>query len=379
MKKTLLIGTGAGGNKAVLRVLDLCEITKDDVILVNSTSKDIPDEWDGKRIILSTNDAGCGKERGVAKEMTLTAIQSGMFNIEELVENYDKVVIVASLEGGTGSGSAPILAKYVSQVFGKNTHIIGFKGFEEDPRGLQNTVEFFQDLGDEIVVQCINNKAFLKEAGNSKFKAEQLANNELAKRLRLLDGTDLVASEQNIDSTDLYKVTNTVGYTTVEYAGIRSLLTDKIDFDKLCDRMITYSKSLRSKDAGQQRMAVIMNISPVNEDFVDSSFRIFKEAYGNPYEIFIHKQYVEDLEEFIAVISSGQKMPLDEVKSLYDLYTQESKKVNKSADLFSEEISKLKGLMEDRNFDIGTREKNITKNKEDFFKQFQTKPSAKTK
>lgn len=376
-ERTLLIGCGAGGNKSTLYALEHCEkIEKSDVLLINSTSRDIPENWDGKTVILSTDDKGCGKERTTAKEMTLTAIQTGKLDLKAQTEGYSKVIIITSQEGGTGSGSAPIIAKYCSQVLALNTHLIGFKGFEEDPRGLQNTIEFFQEIDPSLTVQCINNAAFLKECGNSKFKAEQLANRELAKRLRLLDGSELIASEQNIDPSDLYKAANTVGYMTIEVEPVRSAILDQSDFDKICTRMVTYSKSLKSADPGQQRMAVIMNISPANEDFIDTSFRVFKNAYGNSYETFLHKQYNPNEEEYIAVISSGQRMPLDEVKAIYDRYLQESSKVVKTKDNFAEEIMKLKGLPEDMSFDMNRTSNKKSISSDEFMKSFQTKPQS---
>lgn len=375
--KALLIGVGAAGNKSVLTTMRTNdEINLEDVILVNSTSKDIPQEFEGTTIILSPDDSGCGKERSIAKEFMLTAVQTGKFNLEEKVDinNYDICVVVTSIEGGTGSGSAPIIAKYCNQVLGKNTHLIGFTGFEEDVRGLQNTVEFFQEVDDDIIVQCISNKSFLKSCGGSKFKAEQAANRELAKRIQILDGSLLKASEQNIDSTDIYKVVNTFGYTTIEYEEIKGSIDDLISFNKICETMIYNSKSLKSTDPGQQRMGVIMNISPVSEDFIDSSFKLFKETYGHPYEVFTHKQYDASMPEFIAVISSGQTLPLDEVKAVYDRYNEESSKVNKNRDTFFTEIHNLKGNSEDNRFNMGRSRGSSQVSKGDFLNQFQTKP-----
>lgn len=376
--KALLIGVGAGGNKSVLTVMQMNEeITKDDIILINSTKKDIPEEFDGMTVILSPDDSGCGKERSVAKEFTLTAIQSGKLKIEDMVDvnQYDIIVIVTSVEGGTGSGASPIIAKYCNQILGKNTHLIGFTGFEEDVRGLQNTVEFFQELDDDIMVQCISNKSFLKSCGNSKFKAEQAANRELAQRIRILDGSLLKASDQNIDSTDIFKVANTFGYMTIETKELTGSIDDMVTFNKICETMVYNSHSLKSTEPGQQRMAVIMNISPTSEDFIDTSFAFLKSVYGNPYEAFLHKQYDANMPEFIAFISSGQALPLDEVKAVYERYMEESKKVNKNRDAFFSEVHSLKGDLDNKRFNMGRPTQKPSMDRTDFMKQFQTKPA----
>ena len=375
--KVLLIGVGAAGNKSALTVLNTNEeISIEDVILVNSTSKDIPAEYTGKRIILSPDDSGCGKERPIAKEFTLTAIQTGKFDIAEDVESYDLIAVVASLEGGTGSGAAPIIAKYCNQVLGKNVQVFGFTGFEEDVRGLQNTVEFFQELDDDIAVQCIRNASFMKQAG-SKFKAEQMANRELARRISLIDGSMLNASDQNIDSTDIYKVVNTWGYTTTGYEVVRGPLTDVADFNKICEKMVYEDRGLKNVDPGQERMAVIMNISPVSEDYIDPNFTVLKKAFGNPYECFIHKQYNPDEDEYIAFISAGQRLPLEEVKAIYERYLAESKKVNKVNDTFFSKVNSFVGNAEDNMFNMGRPKQKESIAKGDFIKQFQTKPAPK--
>ncbi|MCM1215916.1 MAG: hypothetical protein NC548_15525 [Lachnospiraceae bacterium] len=378
--KGLMIGIGAAGNKAAMAVINdqSVQIQTEDVVLINSTSKDIPKEFEGQTVILSDDDSGCGKERAVAKEYIFSAIQSGKLDLDKKAEDYDIVIVVASLEGGTGSGSAPIVAKYADEMLGKNTHIFGFTGFEDDPRGLQNTVEFFQEISSSVTVHMIQNKQFLRAAGNNKFKAEQLANKELALRIKLLDGTLLKASSQNIDSTDIYKVVNTTGYTTVEYAELTQDLVDTTDFDKICKKMIYDSKSLRTSK-GQSRMAVIMNISPASEDAVDTQFKAFKENYGNPYECFVHSMYEPDMPEFIAVICSGMKLPLDEVKAIYDRYLKESEEVNKEEDSFYDQVHDFKANASNKMFNMGRPGSKGKSNKNDFLSQFQTKPSGKKK
>lgn len=375
--KPLVIGVGAAGNKAALTVAQMNEeITVDDVILVNSTTKDIPQGFTGQTIILSPDDTGCGKQRSDAKGYVISAIQSGKFDFDDKVNDYDIIIVISSLEGGTGSGASPMIASYCSQHFGKNTHLIGFTGFEEDPRGLQNSVEFFQEIGDDLIVQVIPNNEFLRQAGNNKFKAEQLANKELARRISIIDGSLMEASDQNIDATDIFKVSNTLGYTIVGYEEISTPLTDVTDFNNLCEKLIFNNKSLKSKEPGQQRMAVVMNISPVSENAVDLHFTKLKEAYGTAYEVFVHKQYNPDKPEFIAFISSGQKMPLDEVKAIYERYNRESGNVNKETDSFFEEVKSMRGISQDSKFDMG-RTPQKTTSKDDFLKQFQTKPAGK--
>ena len=50
--KVLLIGVGAAGNKAVLDAVERKIMKIDDTIIVNSTTKDFPKGYEGKKIVL---------------------------------------------------------------------------------------------------------------------------------------------------------------------------------------------------------------------------------------------------------------------------------------------------------------------------------------
>ena len=45
MLKTKIIGVGAAGNKAAINLIEKGVIEKGNVLLLNSTKKDIPDEY----------------------------------------------------------------------------------------------------------------------------------------------------------------------------------------------------------------------------------------------------------------------------------------------------------------------------------------------
>lgn len=349
--KTLLVGVGAAGNKAVMEAVESGITKEDDVIMINSTSKDFPREFNGKKVVISPSvEGGCGKERAIAKDFAVTAIRSGKLN-DDKINGYTTVIVVTSVEGGTGSGSAPIIAKFYNQVYRKNVHIIAFTGFEEDVRGLSNTVEFFQEVDSALIVQTIANKSFMRLAQNNKMKAEQLANREMCKRIEILTGKNFIDSEQNIDDTDILKVSNTSGYMTVESAKIEKPLVDQDDFNKLVKKMVYDSKSVKSTNPGATRIGVILNIDPASEDAIDYTFSAIKEVYGNPYECFLQKQW-DEKQEYVAFIASGMAMPLDEIRSVYERYKEATEKVNKDPDSFFTEIQSMNLNQEDKKFDM---------------------------
>ena len=366
------MGIGAAGDKGILAVLEVGEIEQDELILINSTKKDIPEDYNGVYIGLTGKDSGCGKERAVAKEYAVRTMKSGIIK-KYITDDIDSVVLVCSIGGGTGSGATPIIAEYCKKVLGKHVHIIVFTGFEEDARELQNSVDFFEELNFDCDVQVIRNSAFLEKNNNNKFRAEEAANKELITRIRAMLGKGMIPSKQNIDTTDMYKIINTVGYKTVEHKEITEDLVDVDAFNRVIKQMIYNSKSLKSS-VGQIRMGVFLNLSPASEDAVDYNYTILKETYGVPYETFTHAQY-DGGKQYITFIISGMKLPIDEVKSINDKYIEVTASVDNEKDDFFDKLSGLDRGSSDQ-FDMvrGAGKSSSTTTDEDFFKSLETKP-----
>lgn len=347
--KFAFIGLGAAGNKAAVDLVKAGVASAEDTILVNSTDKDFVNcDEVTNRVVLNPGNSGCGKERKLARQFAEHALALGQIKLKDGVSN---VILVTSVEGGTGSGATPTIAQELKKR-GITVHICAFMGFEDDVRGLQNTVEFFKEISTfEADIMTIRNISFNDEAGRNKFKAEELANQEFVKRARILTGQNLIVSDQNIDDTDIKKVVSTAGYKTIEEIRFSDNLMDQEQFNKLCKSMIYNSHSLRSENPGQIRLGVILNIRPESEDAVDYSFNAFKEAYGMPFEMFFHKQY-DGGEQYIQFISSGMKLPLEEVTKVYNRYKEETSRVDKSADSFANAVAAFEMDDMDSMFDM---------------------------
>lgn len=349
-----LIGIGAAGNKAVLSTIEEGIIDVRDTCIINSTSKDFPKDYNGKTVCLSHVDTGCGKERPVAFSYAKNAIAEGKFNFlssDEFISIYDSVVIATSVEGGTGSGATPIIAKFFSKVFKKNVHIFAFTGFQDDIRGLANTVEFFKEIEDTFTTHTISNAEFMPQAGYNKLKAEELANKEMAKRISVLTGQDFIEGRQNIDDTDILKLSNTSGYMTIEKKYFDKSLETREDFEKVIKNMIYNSASISVDEPKAKRVGVILNIAPASEDAIDSTFESLKKRYGNPYEFFEQIQW-DGKREYIAFIASGMKMPYDKIKEVYDKYVEQAEAINNDSDSFYADMQDLKLLEADNKFNM---------------------------
>ncbi len=340
--KFKIVGVGAAGNKAVITMIekDICD--KNSVLLLNSTLRDIPEQYRSLAVQYANTRGGAGKERMIAKTLCLQSIQDGELNcLDKLVTDEDElVVLVASSEGGTGSGSLPILAKYFTQVLGKVVHCVVFTGFEEDSRGLQNTIELFQEIEGDYAIQVISNKKFL-DTTNNKLKAEKVANEELANKIAVLVGKDIIESEQNIDETDLFKASTTPGFMMIESASL-DRIKNVNQFNQIVSDMIDNTCSLDSTDKSIKRLAIILNISERTQDVVDLQVEAIKNKLGIPYELFTHVQYDKSREESISIIASGMNMPLDDIKDIYEKYKSQTENMNTNKDGFFEFMKDIK-------------------------------------
>jgi cell division GTPase FtsZ len=371
-----VIGMGAAGNKAGINLIEKGVLNENKVLLLNTTLKDIPADYRNNAVEFSDNAKGCGKERDLAAEICLSALRTGKLSVlDSFVDpGDDAVIIVTSSEGGSGSGAARIVAKYMDEVIGINVHLFVFTGFEEDGRGLQNTIEYFQDVKENYMVQSISNKKFLD--GPNKLKAEKAANDDFVKRVEVLIARGIIDSDQNIDDTDLYKVTNTPGYMTIGKTYIEGKIKNVEQFNKIVSNMIDDDKSLDTEKS-VKRLAVFLNVSESTRDNIDFSFSALKEKLGVPYEVFTHVQYDEE-QEYISYIASGMQMPLEEVKAVYEKYKEESQKVNKKKDTFFDTASGLRGNDEDSMFNINRPGRRPTGNRDSFFGSFSTSNEDKS-
>ena len=325
-----IIGMGAAGNKAVIALHKKYPELAKDIVLINSTMKDIPEEYHDISIQLDGEYRGCAKEREVASQMMVDTIQSGHFS-------YDKdssecmTIIVTSSEGGTGSGASVMLAKYINQVYHSPIHFVIFTGFEDDVRGMKNTVDLFKELSTEFTVQAISNKKFLSEAGNNRLRAEQLANDKFADNINILLGGTIIKSLQNIDESDMLKLSKTPGFMYIDRVNL-SKLKNMEDFNKRLAEVLDDSKSL-DVEPTCKRIATILDIKDKNLEFVDYSFDILKKRYGMPFESFSHIQSVHE-PEYLDFIVAGLKMPTGDIEEVYNSFREHAKSVDVSEDEF---------------------------------------------
>lgn len=373
-----IIGCGAAGNKAAIELLK-SGYDDEQIILINSTAKDIDPKYKDKLIIFGKGLGGCGKERSLGKQMIMDDLKNGKIVPEGMTSSRDRgVILVGSTEGGSGSSIIPILAKYFKEVVGVNVICVLFFGFQDDTRGLQNSIELAQELSNEYTIVGISNAKFLKSCNNNRFRAELKANEHFVKLVNILSGATIKQGSQVIDDADLFKIVFTPGYLMADSIPISNITTIE-DFNNVVLDFIKDSKYIDPpEEPGVKREGLIFNVEE-EIDAIDYGGLIFNDIFGNPYEKFTHlstdaKGYSLDY------ILSGMKLPIEELTNLYNKYIENSKKVDKKKDNFFEMLSDMRGNSEDLQFNMlnSTDGKKPSSSKSDFFKNVLGEDNTKT-
>lgn len=366
-----VIGCGAAGNKAAIDLVEYGNFNKENITLLNSTSRDIPEKYKNEAILFGNGLGGCGKERKLGKKMIITDMKENKIDFDSLISPHDQaVILVSSTEGGSGSASIPILAKYFKEVLGMNVICVLFFGFQEDTRGLQNSIELCQELSEEYTVVAISNSKFMDECSSNKFKAEKAANQQFIKLVRILAGTTIQSGSQVIDDTDLYKVVTTPGYLMADSMVFSNIPKNTNEFNEEIKNWMKHSKYIDPpKNAGMKREALIFT-TPDEDDAIDYSCKVIDEIFGVPYEKFTNLSTGSQKLKFDYIIS-GMKLPVTEITALYNEYIERTKKVDKSSDTFVDVVSQMRGDSEDSMFDVFGGKKRGTISKNSFFDSFE--------
>lgn len=345
MNKSFTFGCGQGATKAMIHCIENGTLNRDECCVVNSTVKDIPENYQRDAIIISPDqEAGCGKERNYAKSLMLAYLKQNPNAIEARIpQNAKYVNILTTTEGASGSGASVILARWIATRIQLPVIITLICGFETDTRGLQNTIEYFKDLeGVDYVVRTVSNKKFLEKTNNT-FVAEKMANEDISTGIKVINAFDIVDSEQNIDDTDHFKLITNPGMMFATEVTFDKKLKNSNQFDQIVSDAIDYSSSLDFTPSAT-KVGIFMNISDDNLSVIDTNFTSLKKKLcGNTIdEFFIHRQYIADKPEFVRIIASGMNLPKDELVDIYNKYKKNLNIENSKEDDFFGAIKDMK-------------------------------------
>lgn len=343
-----IIGIGAAGNKAAVNCIENQVIARENVILLNTTLRDIPSEYRDISQQFSSTIGGCGKEPREGEAAIIKALTNKKLDLAGFFTDANEpVVLITSTEGGTGSGATPTMINVLLNMH-LCVHVFALIGFNEDARGIKNTMTFFSNLDDRIILHTVQNANFYDFSKNHS-KAEQAANDEVAKQISVLTGDHIIVSSQNIDEKDMYKLVTTPGYMDIKHLDLDGIKNED-QFNLLIQNAYTNPTGFDVSPT-MQRIGIIINASEQTMEAVDEKFTVIKKYVGEWYEVFKHIQYDEDQPEYIEIIVCGMEFPIGDIVKLKAVYQEMKNRVHKNSSSFKDLLLDMDTDEEDE-FDV---------------------------
>jgi cell division protein FtsZ len=148
-----VIGTGGGGNNTVNRMTEV-GIVGAETIAVNTDAQDLLYTTADKKILIGKNitkGLGAGSDPKVGEQ----AAKESEHDMKEALKDSDMVFITCGLGGGTGTGSAPIIADIAKKQGALTVAIVTLPFSMEGTRRFENAViglERLEQVADTLIV-----------------------------------------------------------------------------------------------------------------------------------------------------------------------------------------------------------------------------------
>ena len=337
-----IIGIGNTGNQVAVLANEKLRIP---VMAVNSSERDletVPNNI-SKYKIGKPESQGAGKNRYRAKTLLKDSIIEFISSdaVKEMLSKLDVVFIVSSTGGGTGSGTAPLMADVISKTFADvKTILVGVLPVNNEALSAHsNTLEYLEELYGKLPNQTYMLYDNDKLADIPSYKMMEQVNLEIVKDIDVLRCQyNLTTRFDSIDERDMIRLISFPGRIMV--CRIEDLKEKDCDNKSIEDMLIdNIKKNCHVETQRDKKVAasgIITNLSlAISEEFNNHIPKV-REFVGDPIHDFNHIYINEDrkLPNNVFLILSGLSRIDDKIA-----------KINERV----EEIQEKQKLMEDEN------------------------------
>ncbi len=212
--RIVVVGTGGAGCNTVTRLYEM-GIEGAEIIAMNTDAKHLAITKAHKKILLG-KETTRGLGAGGYPEVGEKAAQESRHEIKQVLEGADLVFVTAGLGGGTGTGSAPVIAEVAKSmgaiVIGAVTMPFKMEGtrIQKAEDGLMK----LREVTDTVVV--IENQKLLESAGNLPLnQAFALADELISTMIKGITETIMVPSLVNLDFADVKAIMSAGGVSAI--------------------------------------------------------------------------------------------------------------------------------------------------------------------
>jgi len=323
-----IIGLGNTGNQVAALAKEKLGIP---VVAINSSEKDletVPNNIPKK--LISDKDglsAGAGKDRNLAKSYLKDSITNLLKDQEmiDMISPLDVVFVVSSTGGGTGSGTAPLLANILEATFA-DTKVIMIGVLPVNNEALSahvNTLEYLNEL-----YKVMDNQTYMlydndKCAGMPSYKLLEKVNNEIVKDIDVLRCTyNFTTKLDSIDDRDAKRLISFPGRIVVSRVeDFKEKDTDNMSIeDMLIDNIKKNCHVDAQRDKKIMASGIITNLSQALTEEFDNNIPKVRDFTGDPIHAFNHI-YVNDdrkMPNNVYLIMSGLTPVNDKINLISD-------------------------------------------------------------
>jgi cell division protein FtsZ len=205
--KIYVVGTGGGGNNTVSRLIEI-GIEGAETVSINTDAQDLFYSVAEKKVLIGRDTCG-GLGAGGLPEIGEECAEESDEEIKESLDGADMVFVTCGLGGGTGTGSAPVIAKMAKKIGALTIAVATMPFSAEGLRRRENAekgLERLQSAADTVIV--IPNDKLLEVAPNLPInKAFMVADELLGRAVKGI--TELITKP---------------GLVSLDFADIRSIM-----------------------------------------------------------------------------------------------------------------------------------------------------------
>ncbi len=208
-----VVGCGGGGGNAVNRMIDL-GLKHVDFVAVNTDCSVLAFSKAPRKIQIGerlTRGLGAGGNPQVGQR----AAEESYDDISELLKGSDMVFVTAGMGGGTGTGSAPVVAKMAKEMgiltVGVVTKPFSFEGRARMKQAEQG-IEALRDNVDTLVVIPNNKLLQIADRNTSMVEAFAMADDVLRQAVQGISDLIQLPGLVNLDFADVKAVMKDAGY-----------------------------------------------------------------------------------------------------------------------------------------------------------------------
>lgn len=296
-----IIGIGNTGNQVASLAKEKLGIP---VLAINSSEKDLETVPNNipKKLITDKDglSSGAGKDRQLAKTYLKDSITNLLKDQEiiDLISPLDVVFIVSSTGGGTGSGTAPLLANIIEARF-VDTKVIMVGVLPVNSEALSahvNTLEYLNEL-----YKVMENQTYMlydndKCAGLPSYKLLDKVNNEIVEDINVLRcNYNYTTKLDSIDDRDAKRLISFAGRIVVSRVeDFKEKDTDNMTIeDMLIDNIKKNCHVEAQRDKKVMASGIITNLSQILTEEFDNNIPKVRDFTGDPIHAFNHI-YVND-------------------------------------------------------------------------------------